>query len=300
MLDYKLIEALARVVAEGGFERAARALFLTQSAVSQRVRQLEESCGQVLLSRTSPPQPTKAGRALIKHYQQVHLLEDGLASELTDAPGEAFSTLAVGVNADSLESWFIAAIAPVFARMNLLVDLRVDDQEQTHRYLREGEVVGCVSTEARAMQGCRVEPLGGMGYHLLATPEYRDRWFPTGLNPEDAALAPIVRFNRKDGLHQLFFSRHLGAVPESFPTHYVPAPAPFLDLIVRGHACGMVADWQEQELLSTGRLVELLPGAEVRTELYWHCWNLSARPLQEFTRQLIAGARELLSQSGKN
>ena len=54
MLDYKHIEALAKVIQEGGFERAAQALFLTQSAVSQRVRQLEESSGQILKTSLSP------------------------------------------------------------------------------------------------------------------------------------------------------------------------------------------------------------------------------------------------------
>ena len=42
MIDYKLLEAIAIVVQEGGFEKAATVMNLTQSAVSQRVRLLEE------------------------------------------------------------------------------------------------------------------------------------------------------------------------------------------------------------------------------------------------------------------
>ena len=42
MFDYRLMDALVTVVEEGGFERAAKRLHLTQSAVSQRVKQLEE------------------------------------------------------------------------------------------------------------------------------------------------------------------------------------------------------------------------------------------------------------------
>ena len=45
MLDYKLIEALAMVTAEGGFEKAAQSLLITQSAVSQRIKALEELTG---------------------------------------------------------------------------------------------------------------------------------------------------------------------------------------------------------------------------------------------------------------
>ncbi len=295
MLDYKLVEALAKVVQEGGFERAGRVLFLTQSAVSQRVRQLEEACGQILLSRTAPPQPTAAGKALLKHYQQVKLLEEGLSTELTDASAAELTSLSIGINADSLAHWFIAAVTPILQQMNLLIDLRIDDQDQTHRYLREGEVVGCVSNEARAMQGCRVEALGTMTYRLLATPAFIERRFPTGLTLECAEQTPAVIFNHKDRLHHRFFEQYLGQPPKVLAAHYIPAPEQFLQVIVDGHSYGMVPDWQGEELLQSGRLMELIPGAMLRVDLFWHCWNLAARPLQSFTEQLITGARKLLS-----
>jgi len=294
MLDYKHIEALAKVIQEGGFERAAQALFLTQSAVSQRVKQLEDSSGQILISRTTPPQPTVAGKALLKHYQQVKLLEDGLSSELTDSPAAKMTTLAIGINADSLAHWFIAAISPILQKMDLLIDLRVDDQEQTHRFLREGDVVGCVSTEANAMQGCRVEKLGSMTYRLLATPDFIERWFPNGLSLEGASQAPAVIFNRKDRLHYQFFEQHLNMTLESFPAHFIPAPDQFLQVITDGYSYGMVPDWQSTELLATGQLQELVPGVTLQIDLYWHCWNLSARPLQDFSDQLVVEARKKL------
>ena len=295
MLDYKHIEALAKVIQEGGFERAAQALFLTQSAVSQRIRQLEESSGQILISRTTPPQPTAAGKVLLKHYQQVKLLEDGVSSELTASSESIKTTLTIGINADSLAHWFIAAISPILQRMDLLIDLRVDDQEQTHKYLREGEVVGCVSTEASAMQGCRVEKLGTMTYRLLATPTFIERWFPDGLSMTGARQAPAVIFNHRDRLHFHFFEQYLGTAPKAIAAHFIPAPDQFLSVIADGNSYGMVPDWQGAELLESGQLRELLPGATLQVDLYWHCWNLSARPLQEFSDQLVAGARKQLA-----
>ncbi len=295
MLDYKHIEALAKVIQEGGFERAAQALFLTQSAVSQRVRQLEESSGQILISRTTPPQPTSAGKALLKHYQQVKLLEEGLSSELTASSALKATTLTIGINADSLAHWFITAIDPILQKMDVLIDLRVDDQEQTHNYLRKGEVVGCVSTEAKAMQGCLVEKLGTMNYRLLATPDFIERWFPDGLSLEDAGQAPAVIFNRKDRLHFQFFEQYLGQAPKSLAAHFIPAPDQFLQLITNGNSYGMVPDWQGTELLESKQLKEILPGATLQLNLYWHCWNLAARPLQDFSNQLVAGARKQLT-----
>lgn len=295
MLEYKHVEALAKVVEQGGFERAARVLFLTQSAISQRVRLLEEACGQVLISRSAPPKPTPAGKVLLKHYQQVRLLEDGLAAELTQQPDGQLSTLSIGINADSLAHWFIDVMDPVFKQMNLLIDLRVDDQEQTHEYLREGEVVGCISTEAKPMQGCRVDALGSIKYRLLAAPAFIERWFPNGLTLTAAACAPAVLFNRKDHLQDQFFQQYLGGLPANFPAHYLPALEAFLQVIIRGHSYGMVPDWQADDYLATGQLVELLPGKCVNVELFWHCWNLAAQPLATVSEQLVVGTREILA-----
>lgn len=295
MLDYKLIEAFAKVVAEGGFERAAKVLFITQSAVSQRIRLLEDQSGQLLLTRTSPPQPTVAGKALLKHYQQVKLLEDGLTAELTAVAVQGPTRLAIGINADSLASWFVDAIQPLLRQFNLLIDLRVDDQEQTHMFLRDGEVVGCISNEPRAMQGCRVEPLGVMNYRLLATPGFISRWFTDGLSISAAEQAPAVIFNRKDRLHYRFLEKNLGGLPASLPCHHIPAPEQFLQVIAAGFSYGMVPDWQSVTLRNSGELQELLPEAAFPVELYWHCWNLQSLPLQSFSEQLVRGAQQLLT-----
>jgi len=104
MLDYKLIEALALVIDEGGFERASASLCITQSAVSQRIRLLEEVCGQILLIRSSPPEPTPVGRNLLKHYRQVKLLEENLLVDLSINEDGPSPTLTIAVNAADLVS----------------------------------------------------------------------------------------------------------------------------------------------------------------------------------------------------
>ncbi|MBV6368360.1 LysR family transcriptional regulator, partial [Pseudomonas aeruginosa] len=78
LFDYKLLAALAAVVEQGGFERAAQALGLSQSAVSQRIKLLEARVGQPVLARETPPHPTDLGRRLLNHVQQVRLLRGDL------------------------------------------------------------------------------------------------------------------------------------------------------------------------------------------------------------------------------
>jgi LysR family transcriptional regulator (chromosome initiation inhibitor) len=78
MLDYPSLAALAAVVREGSFERAARVLNVTASAVSQRVKLLEERLGSVLVVRGQPCSATDAGRLLCRHVERVGMLEQDL------------------------------------------------------------------------------------------------------------------------------------------------------------------------------------------------------------------------------
>lgn len=282
MLDYKLIEALARVIEEGGFKRAAEVLCLTQSAVSQRIRLLEETCGQIVLTRGTPPLPTKTGHELLKHYRQVRLLEEGLNTRTNDTP----TTLSIGINGDSLASWFMAAVEPLLTS-GLLFDLRVDDQEQTHRYLRDGEVVGCISTESAPTKGCRVVPLGATSYRMLSTAKFARSWFPAGLTQDAVQTAPAVHYNLKDRLHHDYCRRVLGKFPQDFPCHYVPDIEQLFKMVVKGFAYGMVPDWQSGKLRGRGKLVELRPDDPYEIQLYWHCWNLESEPLVRLTDRLI-------------
>jgi LysR family transcriptional regulator, chromosome initiation inhibitor len=288
MLDYKLIEALALVVREGGFDKAAKALYVTQSAVSQRVKLLEELTGQVLLARTTPPQVTPVGRKLLKHYLQVKQLEDDLVGEMSEPSNKGFVSITLGINADSLALWFLEAIHPFLVKERVLLDIRVDDQEQTHRMLKDGEVMGCISTQEQPMQGCRIEYIGCMNYRLMATPEFAARWFPDGLTIEDVSRAPALIFDRHDELLHKLLHQTFENVPSSIPAHYVPSVEKYEEFIALGHAYGTLPDQQSTSLLRSGKMVDLSPDCHVQVKLFWHCWNLKSDLLEKLTQHLTA------------
>ncbi len=294
MFDYKLIEALAIVAREGGFDKAARALYITQSAVSQRVKLLEELTGQVLIARSTPPQVTSAGRKLLKHYLQVKRLEDDLMGEIGDPVSKGVASIAVGINADSLATWFLDAIQSFLLEERVVLDIRVDDQEQTHRLLKDGDVMGCISTQEQPMQGCRIEYLGRMNYHMMAAPGFAARWFPNGLAIEEVRRAPALIFDRKDELHHKLLQQALAEVPASIPTNYVPSVEKFTEIIALGLAYGMLPHQQSTPLVHTGQIINLSPDCCVSVKLYWHCWSLKSKLLNKFTDQLTFRAKTLL------
>lgn len=296
MLDYKLIEALSMVAREGGFEKAAKALNITQSAVSQRIRLLEELTGQVLIARTTPPKATSAGQKLLNHYLKVKRLEDDLFRELDETGKKEFTSIAVGINADSLALWLVDAIHPFLLEERVLLDIRVNDQEQTHRLLKDGDVIGCISSQSQPMQGCRIEYIGRMNYRMMASPEFAAKWFPKGLNVEDVRKAPAVIFDRHDELHHKLLLQSINEIPSFFPSHYVPSVEKFAEFISLGLAYGMLPDKQSEPLVKEGKIIDLSPECHVRVELFWHCWNLKSELLEKLTQHLISKAKVLLGE----
>lgn len=294
MLDYKLVEAFAAVAKEGGFEKAARALHLTQSAVSQRVKLLEEQAGCVLMVRSSPPTPTSAGKEMLKHFRQVQRLEADLTGGLGQS-GSGFTTLPIGINADSLATWFFPAIDGYLDANPVLLDLAVDDQAQTHQLLRDGEVLGCISERSEPIQGCRVEYLGDQEYSLYGTAEYRSKWFRDGLTLEGIDKAPILIFNRKDLMHGDLLASALDEHPPRYNAFYLPSSEKFAPTIASGWVCGMLPLQQAMEYVERGELVDLAPGHSYTVHLHWHCWNLKSGELNRFTEALVAGAKRELA-----
>ena len=69
------MDALAAVAAQGSFEQAAEKLGLTASAVSQRIRALEEETGFPLITRTRPCRPTVQGQKLLRYIRSLEWLE---------------------------------------------------------------------------------------------------------------------------------------------------------------------------------------------------------------------------------
>ena len=112
-LDYKLLRALDAVLQEQNFDRAAKSLHITQSAISQRVKQLEQQFAEPLLIRSQPLLATPLGQKLLAHYRQVHQLELELAGELAPDEPQGPIRISIAVNADSLATWFFSRHCPL-------------------------------------------------------------------------------------------------------------------------------------------------------------------------------------------
>jgi len=201
------LETLRALIEDGTFEKAARRLHVTASAVSQRVKAMEQASGRVLVQRTSPVLLTAAGAVVLRYARQVELLEADTERALQEnGPADRPVLISLAVNADSLATWFLGALAGVAADLDLTFDLHREDQEHTISLLRSGAVMAAVTSNRESIQGCVTEPLGRMRYRAVATPAFVTRWLPTGLDALSAA--PVVTFDRNDDLQDAFLRAH--------------------------------------------------------------------------------------------
>ena len=294
MLDYPSLAAIAAVVREGSFERAARALNVTPSAISQRVKQLEERLGSVLIIRGQPCTATDIGRRLCSHMEQVGLLEQELQGALPKLVQTGTDTgrvtLRLAVNADSLGTWFMAALAQFTAHEEALIDVALDDQEHTVEWLRSGEVLAAVTAHAKPVQGCNSVALGRLSYVAVASPGFVQRYFSGGVTAAALAKAPCLRFNRKDRL-QAQWARRICRRELEMPTHWFPSTQAFVDAALGGIGWGMNPESLVREHLESGALVVLVPGQKLTVPLHWQHTRLQVPVLSRLTRAVVQAAR---------
>ncbi|MEU0435617.1 LysR family transcriptional regulator ArgP [Streptomyces sp. NPDC006290] len=291
------VRTLLAVVDEGTFDAAATALHVTPSAVSQRVKSLEQRTGRVLLRRTKPVRATESGEIVVRFARRLARLERDAHAELGMSGSGEPTRLSIAVNADSLATWFLPALARVPPELRLCFELRREDEDHTAALLREGTVMAAVTSSPDPVAGCSVRALGRMRYLPVASPGCAEQWLGTTTGTplhEVIGSAPVVAFDRNDDFQDDFVRALAGGPGASALRHFVPTSEGFVDAVVAGMGWGMVPEVQAEPLLRAGRLVHLVPGREVDVPLFWQQWKLDFPALGAMTEAVVAVAAETL------
>ena len=285
MLDYPQLQALSAVHRRGSFDLAAASLGITPSAVSQRIKALEDRIGALLIQRGQPCIATETGLRLIHHFDAVMLMEAALP-----LPDPAPAAVRIAVNADSLATWVIPALS---ACPGMLFDIVIDDQDVSQDWLRRGEVAGAITSHPGPLQGCDTVPLGCLRYHATASPDFVARWLADGVTPAALTRAPALTFSDKDRLQSDWLATHLGQ-GIAYPTHRLASSQGFVDAALAGLGWGMNPAPLVAGYLAAGRLVELIPGTPLDIALHWQFARRTAPALEPLTRALRTAAKRVL------
>lgn len=292
MLDPHQLAALAAIQRRGSFELAAAELNVSPSAISQRLKVLEERVGTLLVRRGQPCQATKAGLRLIRHHDELVLLEQALAADLpTVSAGPAL--LRIAVNADSLATWVIPALARVD---DFLYDIVIADQDISQDLLRRGEVSAAITSHPGPLQGCDTLPLGQLRYLATASPAFMARWFADGVTPAALSRAPALIFSQDDRLQDIWVNRATGGQVSAggFPAHRLASSHGFVAACKAGLGWGLNPEPLVAPALRTGEICTLLPDAPLDVALYWQFARLTAPSTAGLTAAILAAARGCL------
>ncbi len=286
-LIHPQLAAFTAVLEETSFEAAARRLSVTPSAVSQRIKALEDRLGQLLVVRQTPCRPTAAGERLLRCVRPMQALEaEALADLLPEGePTIPPRSIALAVNDDSLETWFLAALSSLHQQYGYIFDIRVDDQDHTIDLLRNGAVLGAVTSSPTPLQGHEVQPLGVMRYRAIASPQFAKRYFGAGINAASFAQAPMIVFNRKDDLQWRFIRRVTRAriLP---PVHYLPTSTGFVDAAALSLGWCLAPEALIAAALDSSRIINIAPTRWLDVSLYWHRASIRSKMLERISKAL--------------
>ncbi len=288
-LDDQQLAAFAAAIELGSFDAAASRLHVTPSAVSQRIKALERRVGKVLVVREKPCTATTAGIPLLRLAVQTAMLESEALAEMGGADGAARRTrIALAVNADSMEGWFTG----VFDKLDdVLMDIRIEDQDHSAELLRQGVVMGAVTTERTPVHGCRVQPLGVMRYVPVASRAYMEGHLPDGFTAGAAAAAPSLAWNRDDALQDMLMRKVFRRMI-SRPTHFVPTAEGFRRAVGAGLGWGMFPEKLAAPALADGSFVRI-SDVYLEVPLFWQCWKLDSPMVRRITDAVRSAAAEL-------
>ena len=270
--DYKGMQALCSIIEEQSFEAAALKLCITQSAVSQRLKALQQYYGDPLLVRGDEYIPTNLGAELLAHYKKIKYIEEDTQQKIqgTSRPIE----LIVAVSRDMLDTWFLPIIIKKHFLSSVRISVIADDQDVTHRYLQMGKVSCCFSTVPRAVVGCDVSFIGNMRYVLVATPQIKKKYFKGSDQHHNLLNAPIVKFDEQDQLNNKYLAKHFDIMNVSPPCFMVPSVRGFRELVLSGSAYALIPERDIQKELASGRLITLFPKKYWDMPIFFHYWML--------------------------
>lgn len=288
-IDGQQLAAFAAVIEHGSFDAAADRLHITPSAVSQRIKALEQHVGQVLVRREKPCVATPAGVPLLRLAAQTSLLEAEALADMGGGSSER-TRVAIAVNADSMATWFTAVLPNL---PEVLFDIRIEDQDHSARLLREGTVMGVVTTERAAVPGCRVLPLGVMRYVPVAAAGYVQRYLRDGFTAAAAAVAPSLAWNRDDALQDLLLRRAFRRDIKR-PVHYVPTAEGFGSAVRAGLGWGMFPDGLAAMHEADGSVVRI-SDVFLDVPLFWQCWKLDSAMVDAITGAVRSAAGSQLA-----
>lgn len=285
-LNYKNVEGFSLAIEEKGFDNAAKKLGITQSALSQRIKTLENDLGTLLITRTSPPVPTNVGRKLLTHFRKVSFLKSELDNKFNPENKKKYQLVSLATDTDCLSTWFYPVIERMKNKHNILCEVKLESGTGIIGLLKAGEVMGCISTDPKAIQGCSATCIGEVEYCLAATPSFSDKYFHNGFNREVINRTPAIISNGTDGYLSKILQRFYNFSINEVPCIHIPSLEIKMKLILNDTGYGVIPIFKKNHLIDSGQICPLNHSHSMIVKLYWHRWRIKSVSLDYLSNEI--------------
>ena len=202
-MDTRQLAAFCEVVERRSFSEAAARLGVTQPAVSQQVRALEQRLGTQLLDRSGRRvEPTEAGLRLYRGAQRMLALEEQLLDELAEPDAPLRGTLEIGASTGPA-----AIVLPLllceFQRANqeLRVELSVSDTQSVVELVADRRLELGIVGAARRHRSVAFEPFFLDEVILACPPGHPFAGRTVGL--DELSEGPLILMQQGAGVRQM-------------------------------------------------------------------------------------------------
>lgn len=291
-MDYESLKTLESVIRNQNFERAAKELFITQPAITQRINQLESSYGKRLLIRELPYRATELGEKLLSHYRQVLSLEQAL-DVTPQILEEKKSSIRLAMNVDSLEIWFRKVLHNKDLARDLNLDISVDDEKYTIDYLKSGKVDVSIGSVKTTVSNHDCIFLGSMTYVLVGNPEFKKKYASRGMSGFDFSKVPAIIFNERDDLHNQYLKKNF-QYSGSFPKTTIPSVHGTKAALLSGFGYALQPLMDIQKELKSKELVLLDNANTFQRDLFLHHWNYLTPNLKKLIAVTMKAAESIV------
>ncbi|GHH01150.1 LysR family transcriptional regulator [Pseudodonghicola xiamenensis] len=272
MFDFKDIEIIRSVVRYGGFRAASDATGLAQSAISRRIRHLEDRMGITIFERDGRGVRLSAtGRRLCDEGEVLVAQRDRIVEELTQ--GMMAGVVRLGV-AETMTHTILPRMLTTLGHRHpmLRFEISVDTSDQMEQALKDDALDVAILLRDQAPRGIVLAPLPPVSMGWFVSPEHFTLPSPAGI--EDLVSLPIVSFPKSTIPHRQVLERLSSGRRRPATVHGSASLATMLHLVQQGFGIGtiphsIVAAWPHAML----REIEVLPEAVLPPLEFGICYD---------------------------
>jgi len=288
-LNTRSLRVFVELARTGSFSGAAKALGLSQPAVSLQVQSLEKELGLTLVERSRGRcRLTEAGKAFLHRAQRILREEELLQLDLEGLREEVAGSLVIAASNIPGEH-LLPRLLPKYMERYPRVRVRVDitDSVAALDKVRSGQAdIGCIG---KPVEDERLE-CGVLCSDVLVViaPPDSELACRKRMDPRDLAFARWIK--REEGSGTLMFMEKAleewGISPGGASSPVLGSNTAVIQSVASGAGISMISLWAAADSVKAGRVVILeLPGMERRRQ-FFHV-RLRRRPLSTPTKAFV-------------